>query len=404
MIFVVVILALLIISTADESNFFNESGLSFLRQYGSAYNLVDQFYGNSLSSLRTPNISNVNKTIESLYSTRITRDYKFYGSGFLEWSSFQIAKNATESDTYNHRFKVGPLSEDRFFSIFLHGDPWSSQSFSTLDDISVNFVGASEGLESDMTFEGFSCRFNFPLRLPTPVKFEVLRKDSNKVLYRQMNSKKSRIFRCLLPRDLLDFLRQSNSSSFIDVAEEQQLIRFDLLKDGVTVLGNVTVARLHAMDRRHFQVSVSSMTSRPADPLLLEWLCFWLLAGVEHFFYLFDNSPLPRQGQDPWWLLRPFMSAELVTLLPFHFQLHRHWDAVQAAAAQITLQQFGSLLITTSLAASYFDDLLTPSLLAPRPPERVDRLLRPGRVSVAFSPAAVLPQQFLLRQQLQIPL
>jgi len=189
-----------------------------------------------------------------------------------------------------------------------------------------------------MSLDGFFCRFNFPLALSNPVKLDVLRKDSNKVLYKQMNSKKSRILRCLLPRDLLELLAGRDSQG-----EEEQVIRFDLLREGAVVLGNVTVARLHAMDRRSFRVTVSAMTSRPADPLLLEWLCAWLLAGAEHF-YLFDNSPLPAKDQaDPWWLLRPLLSAELVTLLPFHLRALRHWDAVQAASAQATLQQFGHL-------------------------------------------------------------
>ena len=83
------------------------------------------------------------------------------------------------------------------------------------------------------------------------------------------------------------------------------------------------------------------MTNRVTDPLLVEWLVYYLLAGVEHF-YLFDNSPTTNLStQDPLRLLRPFLDAELVTLISLPYKAEKHWDAVQSASAQISLQQFG---------------------------------------------------------------
>lgn len=87
------------------------------------------------------------------------------------------------------------------------------------------------------------------------------------------------------------------------------------------------------------------MTNRVTDPLLVEWLVYYLLAGVEHF-YLFDNSPSSSfsnvgSSQDPLRLLRPFLDAELVTLISLPYKAAKHWDAIQSASAQISLQQFG---------------------------------------------------------------
>ena len=87
------------------------------------------------------------------------------------------------------------------------------------------------------------------------------------------------------------------------------------------------------------------MTNRVTDPLLVEWLVYYLLAGVEHF-YLFDNSPTSKHHNeggnlDPLRLLRPFLDAELVTLISLPYMAEKHWDAIQSASAQISLQQFG---------------------------------------------------------------
>ena len=93
------------------------------------------------------------------------------------------------------------------------------------------------------------------------------------------------------------------------------------------------------------------MTNRVNDPLLIEWLVYYLLAGVEHF-YLFDNTnsntnsntrAKQRHGptHDPLRLLRPFLDAELVTLISLPYTAEKHWDAIQSASAQISLQQFG---------------------------------------------------------------
>ena len=105
------------------------------------------------------------------------------------------------------------------------------------------------------------------------------------------------------------------------------------------------------------------MTNRVTDPLLVEWLVYYLLAGVEHF-YLFDNSPTSKHHNneggnlDPLRLLRPFLDAELVTLISLPYMAEKHWDAIQSASAQISLQQFGKQCF-------YFDPVATPSISIP---------------------------------------
>ena len=120
------------------------------------------------------------------------------------------------------------------------------------------------------------------------------------------------------------------------------------------------------------------MTNRVTDPLLVEWLVFYLLAGVEHF-YLFDNSPTSKHHNneggnlDPLRLLRPFLDAELVTLISLPYIAEKHWDAIQSASAQISLQQFGKQFFWATIA------------------EAVNRNLVHGRLITCSRPLEVKP-------------
>ena len=78
-----------------------------------------------------------------------------------EIDDFQSKSDKFPNQKEQYRFRVGENPEDRFYSIFLHGDPWEKSSL--VYDISVNFVGASGGFESTMSFENFSCRFTYPI-------------------------------------------------------------------------------------------------------------------------------------------------------------------------------------------------------------------------------------------------
>ena len=79
---------------------------------------------------------------------------------------------------------------------------------------------------------------------------DVLQRGSNKVLRRQMNEK-NHILRCILPMALKEQLRIMPSR------EDDQYIRLDLYRGETPILTNITVRRLHEMDRRSFKVRTS---------------------------------------------------------------------------------------------------------------------------------------------------
>ena len=82
------------------------------------------------------------------------------------------------------------------------------------------------------------------------VPLDVLQSGSNNVLRAQMNEK-NHILRCLLPKALKEQLRIMPSR------EDDQYMRLDLYRGETPVLANVTVRRLHEMDRRSFKVRTS---------------------------------------------------------------------------------------------------------------------------------------------------
>ena len=54
-------------------------------------------------------------------------------------------------------------------------------------------------------------------------------------------------------------------------------------RDGKLRLSNIRVPRLHYLDRRHFNITVTSMVDKIDSRYLIEWLIYHILLGVEHF-------------------------------------------------------------------------------------------------------------------------
>lgn len=97
-------------------------------------------------------------------------------------------------------------------------------------------------------------------------------------------------------------------------------VTFDLINNrSATLLKQVEVRRFHRMDRRSFNVSLSTMTMGIDSPMLRDWIVYYLALGVQHF-YIYDNRHwFPSHGRNgditashP---LKPFLDANLITLI-----------------------------------------------------------------------------------------
>ena len=125
-------------------------------------------------------------------------------------------------------------------------------------------------------------------------------------------------------------------------------------RDGNLLLSNIRVPRLHYLDRRYFNITVTSMVDKIDSRNLIEWLVYHILLGVEHF-YLFDNRKVyiqrnrTNQPHDVERnlvmnsLLRPFLDANLVTLVYFPFvplgdsTWQDPWNTVQKSYFNVVL-------------------------------------------------------------------
>ena len=58
--------------------------------------------------------------------------------------------------------------------------------------------------------------------------------------------------------------------------------------EGGVLLKNIKVQRLNRLDRRFFNTSSYIMTYNLHDVMLVEWITYHLMLGVEHF-YIYDR-------------------------------------------------------------------------------------------------------------------
>ena len=139
-----------------------------------------------------------------------------------------------------------------------------------------------------------------------------------------------------------------------NLTENHHYIQLDLAYSNGTLLKNIKVRRLHPLDRRHFTTTSYILTNTLTDNMLIEWITYNLMLGVEHF-YIFDNRklfpPLPSSNistDAAYWELSensaivPFLDANLISLVYFPIHTHRDsWVVIQEIAFSIVMEQFG---------------------------------------------------------------
>lgn len=286
---------------------YTESALDFLLHYGQHYNLFSRFFANTTYS---PPAGSRTAPITDTYATR---DW----ARFRDWESTGTLRNFTEGfyrqdvppllEEFNNQFRYGTAPTDRFLSVFLH------DATSTL-----YFFGFENNLHAGSDAAALTCRFLSPLPGSSSVAVEGGFKNAIKqtVQHSQVT--------CPLPPDVAA-AAAANASVEIVV----QLVRAggatsptnptataSAVTSSAPLLPSVTVRREHPLDRRPFNITLSTQVDDWNEPLLIEWLTYHILLGVEHF-YLFDITRTD-------WAVRgsavePFLHANLVTLIHFPF-------------------------------------------------------------------------------------
>ena len=109
-------------------------------------------------------------------------------------------------------------------------------------------------------------------------------------------------------------------------------------------LRKVQLERIHAIDRRRFNYTVCTMVDDINSPLLIEWLTYHSLLGVEHF-YIMDNSKIVDHSSTYLWdsRIRPFLDSNVVTLIHFPFLAPTNvsWNSIQEHSFYTAIQKYG---------------------------------------------------------------
>ena len=164
------------------------------------------------------------------------------------------------------------------------------------------------------------------------------------VVEHQLHKLDNKVY-CELPPPISGLLRQRNDIRYLSMSLSNRATKYPLpnvtsssasfnLSDNTDntsayLFPPFHVLREHAMHRRRFNLSLCTMVNNLTDPLLTEWIVYHILLGVEHF-YIFDNSK-DRSGSSKYSTLRPFLNANLITLIDYPFSPAKglHWNSVQ---------------------------------------------------------------------------
>jgi hypothetical protein len=333
--------------------YYNASALTFLREYGQHYRLFDVFYSPNSTIVQTHN--NHNEDLHVRYRTRdLTRftDWNIANSRpreAFQRQTFRYNPPAANDELmyYNNRFRYGPTVNDRFMTIGFDRDPWTAKTTTTTSiaaAVHVYFVGVDTNLRPTTAADSaqFKCRFRQPVAAESVVEIQTgLRNVINQVTL-------NNVVNCAIPQAVIDALTPEMHDLELDFVrvlprkqqphnEQQEIVE---VEEEEVMLGGIVVPRMHELDRRRYQHVVQTMVEVLDDVMVKEWLIYNILLGIEHFYIYYNvkHSDVDLSTS----ILRPFLDANLVTLIYYPFLHTYDFGFVQQAAMNAFLHQFGA--------------------------------------------------------------
>jgi len=224
----------------------------------------------------------------------------------------------------NNKYRFGTEYRQRFFSIFFHKDPWEH------DDATVNFVGIQTQL--DPLTNHFLCEYTYPVKAETTVTIIGDLRNAVNAL-----SGDNIVF-CDIPDIIKTKLRATGDEIDHVVLNLVRVGPTGGLDGGTLLLSNVTIRRTEPIDRRYHDVAMVTNVDVIDDPMIVEWMIFHILQGVDHF-YLFNNKKtIDSDFYSHASLIKPFLDANILTLVSYPY-----YHDIQSSIYQTFLQQHGHL-------------------------------------------------------------
>ena len=352
-------------SASEQCNcYYNDSAFNFLLHYGKQYHLFDIFFTN-----QSYNSSKSQENLSLIADRYLIRDYSqsryWYAANATILEEFQNLNITYIGDnhnvnftTYQNRLRYGLNRNDRFYWIGVNGDPWSARitSQSSSDQYFVYFVGYGTDLHED---DQYSCNFTVSSRLSLMSEKEGFSLTSSRVQIMEKGKSfnafwNSNIIRCPLPSPVLQELIENGtkldkhcSGLQQGSCNEQEYLSLHFSRvtpDHKILLKDITIPRLPFLDRRSFKYTIHTFIEIVDDSMVIEWLIYYILQGVEHFYFYYNHKDFSSPYSIPETsLIKPFLDANIITLIyfPFTSPTNVHWNKVQHGAFNIHLNLFG---------------------------------------------------------------
>lgn len=333
----------------DSKILFLGNALDFLRQFGKQSGLFDYFFNNEQityppdsRSGRVRDFYNV-LDVNSLYQNYSGIAGPDDGSRMLQFPVHAYSQHKYPTANYDNRYRFGRKENARFMYIGVptHQDLWNE---TLLDSASyIHFIG----FETALKRADYYCEFSYPIKVASKV---YVRAD---FLYPNGQSSPEQVVKCEVPTELKQFLlgrkatleSQIESDSDSNAARLVDEVQLSLVAGAKvdeccnkTLLPDVRVPRLPLQGRR-FSICQNLMVEELEEPLLKEYLVYYSMLGVEHFF-IYDNSKRPPPDSFETSQLREFLDANVVTLIHFPYT-HEAPRLIQRVAANVHYQIYG---------------------------------------------------------------
>lgn len=334
--------------------------IDFLREYGMYYRLFDQFFNTSMESViaekvvgglmggfdgtwhGSSGIETTHATRDySLLSTKLDTTAKLMNTSHYELNFEYVTPiHDVEIIRFNNRFRFGDDINDRFMTIGFDVDPW----LETTEDgkYYIYFVGLQTGLP----LANYTCDFSYPEVVQSVVEIEY-----NTINVYDMVTKNN-IIRCSLPPTIVQAVNHRLPHIVLNFTQHI-MVDVNITTTSTygsmtttiqelqsrTLLWDITLSPSHYLDKRNFHYSLQTMVDNLEDPMLHEWLVYNIMLGVDHF-YIYYNA-VTSVGIKDTSKLRPFLDANIVTLIYYPYHHTVHFNCIQHSGLNSHLRNYG---------------------------------------------------------------
>jgi hypothetical protein len=248
-----------------------------------------------------------NTTVNSLSAFKEYNQYNLFGS--IRRASLDV----------QNRFRFGIEYEERLLDVFFDYDPWSNISSTNVYNATtyIHFVSDRTDIKNDADDVRRALPIDAICRFQSPLK-DI---DTQMVFMKE-------VAKCPVPTAITSVLNVNMPLIFDLVHEDTNEI----------ILQDITMYRPPL--RRHYNYTIASMIDSIDNPMMKEWIAYYIMIGIEHFYLIYNGDPAVSLDGS---YLQYYIQHDIVTFIPYPFAESGPylWNGIQLAAFQAALQKYG---------------------------------------------------------------